>query len=106
MKIYTVKLNADTFEKVAVKAAKQLDWKIIEQSSDYLIATYAMSWRSWGERITIIRDGDRLLFNSIDNPQNWISIAFSGMNKRHRIMFEEQVKEILANTKEVAAVYS
>ncbi len=95
----SVKLNAGSFEEVAAKAAKQLDWKIIQQSPDYLVATYPMSWRSWGEQIIIIRNGDQVLFNSIDNPKNWISIAFSGMNKRHRIMFEEQVREVLANTK-------
>ena len=44
--------------------------EIIEKKSNLIVAKSGFSWRSWGELITIIRDKDRILFNSICDPDN------------------------------------
>jgi hypothetical protein len=93
-KALTVCLEANRFEKVAIATARQLEWTIVEHSDHHLVAINKWSWRSFGERITIIREGEQVLFNSVGNPDNLYSIPYAGLNQRHRLLFEEQVKEI------------
>jgi hypothetical protein len=57
--------GVEEFRKAAKKTAKKLEWEIEYMTNDIMIATSGFSGMSWGERITIIRDKDRVLFNSI-----------------------------------------
>ena len=95
--VLNVQLDASNFQDITLGVAKQLEWKIIEHSDHHLVAKNKWSWRSFGERITIIREGEQLLFNSVGDPDNLYTIPYAGLNRRFQIMFEELAIEALAN---------
>lgn len=80
-KVIDVTVNADKFMRIAEEIAKKNKWNIVNQKSNLIVAKSGFSWRSWGELITIIRDTDRILFNSICDPDNKPSVASWGKNK-------------------------
>jgi hypothetical protein len=91
-KIINISVDEDKFKDAAQKAAKELNWKLIRKTSDIIIAKSNFSWRSWGELITIIRDDERILINSICDPDKRPSIASYGMNKKNRETYERLVR--------------
>lgn len=91
-KVIDVAVDKDTFVNAANETAKDLEWEIVEQKSNLIVAKSGFSWRSWGELITIIRDNDRILFNSICDPDNKPSVASWGMNKVNYKTFEQHVR--------------
>ena len=91
-KVIDVAIDADTFIEAAKATARQLDWQIIEKKQNLIVARSGFSWRSWGELITIIRDKDRILFNSICDPDNMTSVASWGMNRVNFKAFEQHMK--------------
>jgi hypothetical protein len=64
-KVIDIVVDTKTFIDASEETAKELEWEIIELKSNLLIAKSGFSWRSWGELITIIKDEDKILFNSI-----------------------------------------
>ena len=96
-KVLDVSLDEASFQEMALKAAKWMEWKVVESADSYLVAQNGASWRSFGERITIIRDSNKILFNSIGDPANFYTVPYSGLNQRNRTMFEEQLKELVSN---------
>ncbi len=89
----SVVVSSKAFIKAAEESAKILDWEIIEQDSNLFVAKSNYSWRSWGELITIIRDKERILFNSICDPDSITSVASWGKNKMNFETFEKQIKK-------------
>jgi len=100
LKFRTINISVDknTFIEAVEQTAMELGWTIEKASSDIIIATSGFSWRSWGERITIIRCSDKILFNSICDPDNRPSVASFGMNRVNRRTFEQFVRQDAANT--------
>lgn len=90
-KIICVVVDTDSFMNAAKETSKELKWEIIEKNSNLVIARSGFSWRSWGELITIVKDNDRILFNSICDPDNRPSIASWGMNKLNLETFEHHL---------------
>ena len=88
-KIINVSINSDTFHNTVKQTAKELEWDITQMTNSFVIAKSSFSWRSWGEQITIIHDKDKILFNSICDPDNRPSVASFGMNKINRKTFEK-----------------
>jgi hypothetical protein len=85
--------------RAAVKlTAEKLDWTIQQQSGDFTRAIRHGSFTSgsWGELIVIIWQKDKILINSICDPDNKISVASYGWNKKNidtfKIILEELVK--------------
>ena len=97
-KTINVSVDKDTFKEAVEQTAKELEWTIEEATNDTIIAKSGFSWRSWGEQITIIRCSDKILFNSICDPDNRPSVASFGMNKVNRKTFEQFVRQDAANT--------
>ncbi len=97
-KTLNVALDTDTFIKATKATAQQLDWKNIEKSQNLIVARSGFSWRSWGELITIIRVKDKILFNSICDPDNLASVASWGMNKLNLKTFEQNIQLKAPNT--------
>lgn len=93
--------GSDQFVKAAHATAHQLNWDIVEEGKDFFIAKSGFSWRSWGEHITIVRDNDRVLFNSICDPDNKTSIATWGRNASNFTTFELNL--LVANTEAASA---
>ena len=88
-KIINISLDNKVFQNAAKRTAKELEWKIIQTANDIVVAKSTFSWRSWGEQITILHDKDKILFNSICDPDNRPSVASFGMNKVNRVTFEK-----------------
>jgi len=91
--IINVSVDKDSFHKAVEQTAKELEWSIKKNTSDTLVAKSGFSWRSWGELITIIWDKDKILFNSICDPDNRPSVSSFGMNKVNRKIFEQFVRQ-------------
>lgn len=83
-----IQVSPSQFIEIVNRTAKELEWTIEIKTGDTLIAKSGFSWRSWGEQITIIRCDNKLLFNSICDPDNKPSVASYGMNKLNRKTFE------------------
>lgn len=92
-KIINVPVSRDVFSDAVQKTAMELDWKITSKTGDLIIAKTVFSWRSWGERITIIRDDERILINSICDPDKWPSVLSFGKNRENRKTFEQFIRD-------------
>lgn len=93
-----VAVDKDTFREAVEQTAKELEWAIEKATDDTIIAKSGFSWKSWGEQITIIRCRDKILFNSICDPDNRPSVSSFGMNKVNRRTFEQFLIQDAANT--------
>jgi len=91
-KVIDVAVDADSFIDAANEVAEQQKWQIIQKKQNLIVARSGFTWRSWGELITIIRDKDRILFNSICDPDNMTSVASWGMNRLNLNTFEQHVR--------------
>jgi hypothetical protein len=91
LKFKTINISVDnnTFRHAVEQTAKELEWDIMQMTNEIIVAKSDFSWRSWGEQITILYDNNKILFNSICNPDNRPSIASFGMNRVNRKTFEK-----------------
>ncbi len=96
-KSINISVDAETLLKAAEQTAKELEWKIQTKRKDTIVAKTGFSWRSWGELITIIREHDRILINSICDPDNRPSITSFGMNKLNLKIFEQELRKITSD---------
>ena len=80
-----ISVDKEKFHKAAELTAHKLGWTIQHSTTDSIIAVRqgGFSSGSWGELITIIRDSDKVLINSICNPDNIVSVASYGWNKKN-----------------------
>ena len=67
------------------KVAEKLKWFPEEVTDEYIIAKTHPSFfsGSWGEEITIVFDGNKILINSICDPDKKSSIVSMGRNKKN-----------------------
>lgn len=86
-------VDSDTFDQAVKETAKDLKWRILKKTNTLIVAKSEFSWRSWGELITIIRENDKILFNSICDPDKKPSVASWGMNRLNRKTFEEYLRK-------------
>ncbi len=95
LKFKTIDLSVDnnTFHEAVEQTAKELEWNIKQMTHVVVIAKSGFSWRSWGEQITILHDKDKILFNSICDPDNRPSVASFGMNNVNRKTFEKFIRQ-------------
>lgn len=94
LKTYEIRTTEEDFKKAFEKTAIELDWSIEQQSKNFIRAHRGWSWSSsWGELITIIREEDKILINSICDPNAvFISVFSYGWNKRNVKTFVENLK--------------
>jgi hypothetical protein len=99
LKFKTIKVSVDkeTFKEAVEQTAKEMEWAIEKVTNEIVFAKSGFSWRSWGEQITIIWCKDKILFNSICDPNNRPSVASFGMNKVNRKTFEQFLRQNAAN---------
>tara|TARA_B100000678_G_scaffold201272_1_gene169256 strand:+ start:6950 stop:7504 length:555 start_codon:yes stop_codon:yes gene_type:complete len=89
-----VSTDNDGFKLALEKTAKELDWKIDFYSENFVRAHRNWNWTgSWGEMVTIIREKDRLLINSICDPNSISSVSSWGMNGKNINTFEINLKK-------------
>ena len=90
----TIKFSDQEFDEALSRTAKELKWKIKIHQKKYIQAIRPSNLTgSWGEMITIIIDGDRILLNSICDPDNIASVASFGWNKKNLKTFTANLKD-------------
>jgi hypothetical protein len=98
-KVLNIGIDPDTFKTATEQTARELEWEIQTKTNDLIVAHRHWNWTgSWGEMITIIRDKDRILINSICDPDNRPSVASWGMNKVNIKTFEQYVRKTAPNS--------
>jgi len=94
----TIKHSEEEFEEALRRTAAELEWEIEVHQKKYVRAIRNSNWTgSWGEMITIIKDGDRLLLNSICDPDKMTSVASFGWNKKNLKTFSSNLKDTVIN---------
>ena len=92
-KVINVSVDKDTFKEAVYQTSQELKWTIEKTTTLAIVAKSGFNWKSWGERITIIWCSDKILFNSICDPDRIPSVASYGMNKMNRETFEQFLKQ-------------
>ena len=95
----TIIHSEEEFEEALRRTTTELEWKIEVHQKKYIKAIRNSNWTgSWGEMITIIKDGDRLLLNSICDPDKISSVASFGWNKKNLKTFSSNLKDAVNKT--------
>jgi len=91
-----IRVDTDTFKQAAMQTAEKLGWTISQISSNSITAIRRGEFLSgsWGELITIIKENDRVLINSICDPDNIISIASWGWNRKNVKTFKDNIESL------------
>ncbi|WP_124642924.1 hypothetical protein [Amniculibacterium aquaticum] len=96
LKFKTIKIN-NSKEKILEcieKVAEKLKWYPEEITDEYIIAKTRPSFfsGSWGEEITIVFDGNKILINSICDPDKQSSVVSMGRNKKNVNILINEIK--------------
>lgn len=88
----------DQFQEAVERTVKDLEWRIDRNNKNFFRAYRPWNWSgSWGEMVTIIKDKDRLLINSICNPDSMSSVASYGWNRKNIQTFLRNLSDVLNN---------
>jgi hypothetical protein len=84
-KSINTKLTRDELEIIIEKLANELEWTPCVKNEKVIIAKTHPSFfsGSWGEQITILFDKNRILVNSICDPDKRSSVVSMGRNKKN-----------------------
>lgn len=94
-----VEYSDQEFQEAIERTAKEHDWQIVLNNKSSFRAYRPWNWTgSWGEMITVIKDKDRLLLNSICDPNKMSSVTSFGWNKRNIDTF---LKNLIAVKKDI-----
>ena len=90
-----VEYTDQEFQEAIERTAKEYEWQIEFNDNKIFRAYRPWNWTSsWGEMVTIIKDKDRLLLNSICDPNKWSSVASFGWNKRNIDTFLKNLVDV------------
>lgn len=93
-----VTFTDEQFQEAVARTVKDLEWRIDCNDKTYFRAYRPWNWSgSWGEMITIIKDKDCLLINSICNPDSMSSVASYGWNRKNSKTFLKNLSDVLNN---------
>jgi hypothetical protein len=91
-----VTFTDEQFQEAVKRTVKDLEWKIDSNNKTVLRAYRPWNWSgSWGEMVTIIKDKDSLLVNSICDPDRWSSIISYGWNRKNIQTFLRNLTDVL-----------
>ena len=97
-KEFNVTFTDKQFKEAVDRTVNELKW-LIEQNNENFLRAYRPfnNWSaSWGEKITIIKGKDRLLMNSICDPE----VISWGWNRRNIKTFLKNLSDVLENKEE------
>ena len=87
--------SAQEFNEAIKRTAEEFEWIILVNSSRIFQAQRPWNWEgSWGEIITIIKEKDRLLLNSICDPDQMSSVVSMGWNKKNINTFLKNLADV------------
>ncbi|MBL7810562.1 MAG: hypothetical protein JNN28_22250 [Saprospiraceae bacterium] len=93
-----VTFTDEQFHEAVERTMKDLEWRIDKNNKTLFRAYRHWNWTgSWGEMVTIIKDKDLLLVNSICNPDSISSFASYGWNRRNIQTFLKNLTDVLNN---------
>ena len=94
LRFKSIKANItdEKFKVVIDKTIKELNWKAIKRNKSLLIAESNSSLIGYGERVTIIKDNNVILINSICNPDAQMSIFSFGGNEKNIWTVKRNIK--------------
>lgn len=96
-----VSYSDEQFQEAIDRTVKDLEWRIERNNKTFFRAVRPWNWTgSWGEMVTIIKDKDRLLINSICNPDHMSSVASYGWNRKNIKTFLKNFSDVLDNRPE------
>lgn len=91
-RIIDKKVDYRDVETAVGQCSFELEWNIVSKNANKIVATRKNSF-AWGERITIIIEPDRILINSICDPNKMTSIASLGHNRENIECFTKRINE-------------
>jgi hypothetical protein len=93
-----VTFTDEQFQEAIERTVKDLGWRIEKNDKTFFRAIRPWNWTgSWGEMVTIIKDKDRLLINSICDPDHISSVASYGWNRKNIKTFLKNLADVLNN---------
>jgi hypothetical protein len=94
--VVKIHCDEDQFQEVVNRTVQDLEWRTERKEKSYVRAHRPSNWTgSWGEMITLIRLDDKLLVNSICDPDKYISTASYGWNRRNIQIFIAHLHDVL-----------
>jgi len=96
LKLKEIKINYTErqFQEAVEQTIGELKWQIEINSEKVFRAHRPWNWKSsWGEMITIFKEEDRLLINSICDPDGKTSVASWGWNDKNIYVFERNLRK-------------
>jgi len=85
-------LTNEEYNSVIDKTIEQLNWEPIKRSQTHLVADSHSSLIGTGERVTIVKNNNEILINSICNPDSRAAIFSFGGNEKNIWTFKRNVK--------------
>ena len=86
----------EQFQEAIKRTVDELEWRIDKNQRNFFRAYRPWNWSgSWGEMITILKYKDRLLINSICDPNNMSSVTSYGWNKKNLKTFLTNLSETI-----------
>ncbi len=88
----------EQFQEAINRTVKDLKWEIVSNNKLFFRAFRPRNWTgSWGEMITILRDKNQILINSICDPEQMSSITSYGWNRKNIKIFNKNLIAVLEN---------
>jgi len=94
-KIVETNLSREKLNELLDRTSDELEWIPVIKTKDIFIAKTIPKWwtGSWGEQITILIDKERLMINSICDPEQRTSVTSMGRNKKNVNRLIENIKK-------------
>lgn len=93
---FQVSYTDEQFQEAIKRTVNDLKWKIESNNKTFFRAFRPWNLTgSWGEMVTIIKDKDQLLINSICDPNHMSSVVSYGWNKRNTKTFLKNLSDVL-----------
>ena len=90
-----VTFSDEQFQEAVERTAADLGWRVDRNNKDFFRAFRYWDWTaSWGEMITIAKDENRLLVNSICSPESMSSVASFGWNRKNIQTFLNNLADV------------
>lgn len=89
------KLTREEIDQIIEKIANELEWITFVKNKKIIISKTFPGFfsGSWGEQITILFDKNRILVNSICDPDKRSSVVSMGRNKKNMNRLIEEIKK-------------
>ncbi len=91
-KEYNIEIDNEKFNRVIKLTSKELNWNKITQNENCYQGLSESSLIGFGEKVTIVKNKNFILMNSIENPNNWWSNFSFGRNRKNKDAFEKNLK--------------